>query len=206
MRARTLHTRKRRFKFGRARLQGKWLPLKGPPWLPPYSPVFPAFKGLIAQSLKYVFRSDVWMMKLAQKKKVWPPPEHFLLGKKWLQNRAFDRWKHPGGYHHISPQMFWFPGKCHAINWNKKLMVITCNVFLSKYGWHVDVKHWKQIHESNTLFVRWRIRVISHAKLGDWCLRQRGFMTEYGKSKLRTGNQCVVTPDTLFPCPWVWIN
>lgn len=106
----------------------------------------------------------------------------------------------------LSPQMFWFPGRCQAINWNKKLMVVTWNVFLSKSGWHVDVKHWKQIHESNTLFVRWRIRVISHAKLGGWCLRQGGFMTEYGKSKLRTRNQFVVTPDTLFPCPWVWIN
>lgn len=99
--------------------------------------------------------------------------------------------------------------------WGKKLAAKPClrplktsrrAVITTNFGWHVDVKHWKQIHENNTLFVHWRIRVISHAKLGGWCLPQWGFMTEYGKSIPKTRNQFVVTPDTVLPCPWVWIN
>ena len=149
----------------------------GSRWKGPFA--WEVLQGLIAQSLKYVFRSDLWLSYMNRRKK--------------------------NKYDHLRNTSYWGK-KLAAKPCLRPLKTSRRAVITTNFGWHVDVKHWKQIHENNTLFVHWRIRVISHAKLGGWCLPQWGFMTEYGKSIPKTRNQFVVTPDTVLPCPWVWIN
>lgn len=96
----------------------------GSRWKGPFA--WEVLQGLIAQSLKYVFRSDLWLsyMNRHKQKQVWPPPEHFLLGEKIGSETVSSTAENipAGGYHH----KFWLTCWCQTLETNSREQFVFC--------------------------------------------------------------------------------